>query len=970
MALSSKIQAIRAKRWINTTPTTLTSWVDAPLRQVDIANQWNTAIWNWVAFSSNRSEQYALDNPWLTATSSTSFSKDPNTWVVTEGNNTGTIYRINWEVVQSPNTVAKTSPVTSPANISWPSTAGNFTKAQTAVQIWGQRKYPGSGQDIGNRSLEDISTTQKKEEIAPSFDFSTQLSNLYWKWLTDKSAIFWELSKDKSFAALDSTKQQDYITQMSNNIKEMNAAKASADMTNQNFDPAEYARQKWFDIQTGDVKEIQKWRKEITDTLKYKGSIYDTNVEDMQFKKEQTIKQLDQNIEQTRLQVQRQTEDVMKQAQQTVDMGEKVWALKWYNKSGWYVQWLMEVQNQAMQNIQRLQQDLARAEMLTGEDKALAMQEYEKNMKRHKEEFDYNMRSVISEWQAELGRLVMGKYDPKKLWEMLDNLSYDVIQKRMNIEAQYINNMKSANDVVSQQFDQFRAMDDYTDKQRQEFTSIINQNDGEALASMSAKDIENFVSQGMLSPEQWAAYYQSMVSKTVWALSQYGIPNQQDIDTIINSIKSGLSPLQSVAWVVQSNPNRYSSVKDKFMTVWKDSNIFNTSTGQFMTAPWVTGSSTWSSQVRLNEQPVAIGIQNVYGSDVKLAPTVGNMVNNAQSLLSQQGITLKIWDSYRSNAVQKQAYESWKPWVAEPWKSFHEIWQAFDLSQKSADWMNNEKVFQALRDSWLQQHPWERRHWSYWEFGNNKWASLGDQWWDKDVLFWLARKLIEDWSYEPKDIVALWYDPKEFGTIASKIYFEWKEQEINWVWWKIVNKDAFNAADKTVKKNITSWLDFYKNLLSDIDLYKQEYDKYWAEMFASNDNARAMSAIRDRMALSLKEVTNLWVLNGKDYDILLTQIPNLVWTDAKRRSKSSTENLFKIFKEDLTKKANNKLSQIWVKFTWDNSNYLDTSSTEKTLELIKRDQAKNPSKTAQPTQPTKQPLNKDKEAKLKALMWL
>jgi hypothetical protein len=85
---------------------------------------------------------------------------------------------------------------------------------------------------------------------------------------------------------------------------------------------------------------------------------------------------------------------------------------------------------------------------------------------------------------------------------MLDNLSYDVIQKRMDIEAQYINNIKSANDVVSQQFDQYRAMDDYTDKQRQEFTSILNANNGEALASMSAKDIENFVSQGMLSPEQ------------------------------------------------------------------------------------------------------------------------------------------------------------------------------------------------------------------------------------------------------------------------------------------------------------------------------------------------------------------------------------------------------------------------------------------------------------------------------------
>jgi hypothetical protein len=57
----------------------------------------------------------------------------------------------------------------------------------------------------------------------------------------------------------------------------------------------------------------------------------------------------------------------------------------------------MNIQQEAMRNIQRLQQDLARAEMLTGEDKALAMQEYEKNMTRSKEEFDYKMRSVIAD---------------------------------------------------------------------------------------------------------------------------------------------------------------------------------------------------------------------------------------------------------------------------------------------------------------------------------------------------------------------------------------------------------------------------------------------------------------------------------------------------------------------------------------------------------------------------------------------
>lgn len=485
-------------------------------------------------------------------------------------------------------TVSKTS---TPSTVSWPSTASNLTKPQSTVMVWWVQKSKYLPETLELRKWDEF-WIDKREETPPSFDFNTNLSNLYWKWFTDKSAIFWELSKDKSFAALDSIKQQEYITQMSNNIKDMNEAKAKADMTNEKFDPIEYARQKWFEIQTWDVKEIQKWWKEITDNLKYQGSIYDNNAEDMQFKKEQTIRQLEQNMEQTKIQVNRQIEDVAKQAQQTIDMGEKVGALKGYNKSGWYVQWLMNIQQESMKTIQRLQQDLARAEMLTGEDKALAMQEYDKNMTRAKEEFDYKMRSVVAEWQTELSKMVMWKYDPKKLWEMLDELSYDVIKKRMDIESQYINNIKGANDIITQQFDQYKAMDDYTDNQRKEFTSILNANDWEALASMSAKDIERFVSQGYLSQEQWVAYYQSMVSKTIGALSEYGIPTQDDIDTVINSIKNGLSPLQSVAWVVQSNPNRYSSVKDRFMTVWANSNVFDTVSQQFMTAPWW---ATWAS---------------------------------------------------------------------------------------------------------------------------------------------------------------------------------------------------------------------------------------------------------------------------------------------------------------------------------------------------------------------------------------
>lgn len=538
----------------------------------------------------------------------------------------------NWNKPVASTKIAYASP-----SISSPTTAANMNTAQTTATIWGRSQIKLGKQYIQDKNLEDIYDPEKDK--LQQFDFKTKLSDTFNKGITDKSALYSELMKDGSFASLDSTKQQEEISKMSAELKAMNDAKKSADMNAQDFDVWEYLKGKWFDLTTWDVREVQKWWDEITQTLKYKGTIYDNNLEDLDFKKQQTIKQINQNVEKIATDVNRSVDDVSRQAQQTLAMGEKVWALKGFGKSSNYVQWLQEVQRQAMQNIQRLQQDLARVESLAWEDKALAMQEYEKNMKRAKEDFDYAMRDVISQSSADLNN-VMGKYSGKKLWEMLDNVAYDVIQKRLQIENQYINNMKGANDVVNQQFEQYKAMDDYTDKQRAEFTSILNANDWEALASMSAKDIENYVSQGYLSQEQGIAYYNSMISKSVWALSQYWIPTQQDIDSVINSVKNGLSPLQAIAWVVQNNPNRYSSVKDKFMSVWANSSIFNTQTWQFMTAPWSTG---WASAVST-------------GYTWKPVPVVApqTIQQNVQKTVQQYPIWSKWWQcgSFVNNYLQ------------------------------------------------------------------------------------------------------------------------------------------------------------------------------------------------------------------------------------------------------------------------------------------------------------------------------
>jgi len=122
--------------------------------------------------------------------------------------------------------------------------------------------------------------------------------------------------------------------------------------------------------------------------------------------------------------------------------------------------------------------------------------------------------------------------------------------------------------------------------------------------------------------------------------------------------------------------------------------------------------------INLNERRIIeTNIPNVYGGKVKVAPDMAGALRTAQNTLKQAGIDLQIGDSFRSHEVQKQSFDSGKAGVAPPGTSFHEKGEAIDLAQNNA--MKNEKVFAALRNAGLQQHPNEWWHWSKGEFSNN-----------------------------------------------------------------------------------------------------------------------------------------------------------------------------------------------------------------------------------------------------------
>lgn len=185
----------------------------------------------------------------------------------------------------------------------------------------------------------------------------------------------------------------------------------------------------------------------------------------------------------------------------------------------------------------------------------------------------------------------------------------------------------------------------------------------------------------------------------------------------------------------------------------------------------------WVSwQIDLWETPIDTGMKSVLWGNVKLAPTVASMVTNAVANLATQGIQLKIADSYVPYDVKKASYEWGKPWNAPPDKSFHVKGQAFDLSQKAGDNMNDPRIFEALRNAGLQQLNWPDNEWyhrSYWEMWD--WKSQSNV--KEPTASELA--LYNEW---PWSIKKGWLTQDRFNEIAQSVKdnmpaFDWPTNE-------------------------------------------------------------------------------------------------------------------------------------------------------------------------------------------------
>lgn len=468
--------------------------------------------------------------------------------------------------------------------------------------------------------------------------------------------------------------------------------------------------------------------------------------EDRQFQLDEYRKNVNRNIE-----------DTGKQRDETMQTIRRQWAALWLNVVSTFQQSYKNTQDKFNNVINRMQEDLSTQEgRSTLEDQRLdadysratkqLLQDYEKESTRLKQDFEYSTRDYRENLILDANKLVeQYGLSSDKLWARLQELSLDAFNKVETAYWSYLDNSQKQVDLLDSQVNNvLDTRNKYLTQQKTYADNFLawSQN-------MTIQDLNAMVRDGQISEQ--------MAQQTLWQVVQMALDTidtatvdgvwVQFQDQIIEAINAWMTPMQAIQQVMASE--EFAPVVAKMQEMWLSSyqkalaqlqiqqGRLGLQQGQQWLQEWLLdiqkkqaeldalNGTGWGWQIDLGETPIDTWIKSVYWNNVKLAPTVAVMIQNAQKNLQAQGIDLKIADSYRSTETQANAYNSWKAGVAPPWHSRHEKWQAIDLSQATKDWMKNEKVFQALRDAWLQQLPWERWHWSYgemWWTGNTSWS--------------------------------------------------------------------------------------------------------------------------------------------------------------------------------------------------------------------------------------------------------
>lgn len=538
--------------------------------------------------------------------------------------------------------------------------------------------------------------------------------------------------------------------------------------------------------------------------------------------------------------------------------------------------------------------------------------------------------------------------------EQAENIYDNALKRQQNNLTNLINNVANLNALASNNL----LLRQQRIAQFQSESMNLNRNQLQSLASQlwmdpnNYQELVNYQAQAVANELNWYVpwawmYFQQEIQSQ---LDQWYTP-MQAMNNIMNSDEfkamkksSGWENWAMSNWILYNkSTGDYQNLNTSSNERWSAGNwvLYNKATWEVKTYNWWTVSTqdtNWNYQrVKLWEDVTDTWIPSVYWNNVQLAPTVWNMLSQAYNELKAQGIDLQIWDSYRSYETQAKAYaeDQAKPanerkWVAKPWSSYHEIWQAFDIAQNQ---MNDKTIQQALYNAgFTRPVASEPRHWSYWEWKDAFWGKAQDS-----DAYTLAQAIL-NWTGKLP-----WKSSKNYTAVVSALddlitqkFWNWDLSWVDLIRSSVIQEDNLWADERKNIQQIFNSIQNTQQLQSTLEANK---DKTWplisklAKLNPRDVDYASITAQINSMASSIaKWFGESWALTDQDIERVMKAMPNqklwnkaneVVWKLLQARLYRSLVNTLEV-----NAKAQVNVSQFASDYekaiNWLNSNWFNT----------------------------------------------
>lgn len=430
-----------------------------------------------------------------------------------------------------------------------------------------------------------------------------------------------------------------------------------------NFDRAKRIME-WFGYETLDMQ--WEYKKEFEKD-------YNRNIDDLTLEKQRQTDDLNTKMAETKQSIQRQQQDILRQAEENTLAMEKIWALKWYANTTSFVDGVNSVHEEALRTVSRLETQLQQAQNATDENKSRLLEDYNTNLSRAKEDLDLQARD-IKQQMGTAYNTILQNYSGTQLKDKLETLNRTTMDAKLKVMNDYIATVTTLNRTKNDEIDQMIQNDNYISWSQTEVFNKLTADGWDILQNHSIADLAELYKQWHISLDQYQQLHTSMLEKAKTTLDASGTPITADYQKLSKLMIGWATPAAAIQDVILQWWTRYKDAKASLLTPNSAADI-DTWVQSILDMPeWATYERGWDCGIIVNDyvKSVWAAKTNLFGDS--LASKTKNINSHTPEVGDVAIMTSKSKPGNGHVAIVTSVSPDGKT-MSIRWSNFHKDWK-------------------------------------------------------------------------------------------------------------------------------------------------------------------------------------------------------------------------------------------------------------------------------------------------------